>query len=243
MRTEEENKSNGQDDIGNVAGKALMSVAEMRELLGLKRTDSYWLVHKGFFETKQVIGKMWIDRESFEKWYANQVKYRKVTGEKPGRELKARSYSVRDAAQMLGLHKATFYAVIKRDHIETFLADHWMRISKEEFERWYAGQDQYMIRQNEKEPAPEKLEADGDAGKLRGRHVERNKADRKAVPACPKRERSERIYFTVEEAAQAAGVTRATISCWIRDRHLSVKRIGRKAYISSHELAEKTGNR
>ena len=49
--------------------------------------------HKGLFETKQVLGKTWIDRSSFEKWYANQVKYHKVTGEEPGIELKAISYS------------------------------------------------------------------------------------------------------------------------------------------------------
>ena len=47
----------------------------------------------------------------------------------------------------------------------------------------------------------------------------------------------------IKEAAQAADVTRATISCWIRDRSLGVKRIGRKAYIPVQELAEKTGNR
>ena len=31
--------------------KTTMSVQEMGNLLGLKKVDSYWLVHKGFFET------------------------------------------------------------------------------------------------------------------------------------------------------------------------------------------------
>ena len=215
MKTYEENKNTGQNDIGNAAGKALMSVAEMREMLGLKRTDSYWLVHKGFFETKQVMGKMWVDKESFEKWYANQVKYHKVTGKEPGSELKARSYSVRDAAQMLGLHEATFYAVIKRDHIETFLVDHWMRISKEEFERWYAGQDQYTIRNSEEELAPEKTEVLEAAVDDTGAFERKDGKDSKIVITCPEKDRPERLYISVEEAAQAAGVTRATISCWI----------------------------
>ena len=226
LETGKENSGKGQGDTRNT----LMSVAEMRELLGLKRTDSYWLVHKGFFETKQLLGKMWIDRVSFEKWYANQVKYHKVTGEEPGVELKARSYSVRDAAQMLGIHEATFYAVIKRDHIETFLVDHWMRISREVFERWYARQDQYAIRQ---ESVPEESGAGSDDWK-----PETDILD--VVAVVPDRKSQ---YLTIKEAAQAADVTRATISCWIRDRRLGVKRIGRKAYIPVQELAEKTGNR
>ena len=226
METGVDNSGKGQGDTG----KSLMSVAEMRELLGLKRTDSYWLVHKGFFETKQFLGKMWIDRMSFEKWYANQVKYHKVTGEEPGVELKARSYSVRDVAQMLGIHEATFYAVIKRDHIETFLVDHWMRISRDVFERWYAGQDQYTIRQ---EPVPE--------GSGVGSNDRKHETDIPDVATAVSDRKSQ--YLTIKEAAQAADVTRATISCWIRDRSLGVKRIGRKAYIPVQELAEKTGNR
>ena len=63
-----------------------MSVPEMRKLLGLKKTDSYWLVHKNFFKTEVIGGMMRIDLVSFEKWYANQVKYKKVDGEEPGKE-------------------------------------------------------------------------------------------------------------------------------------------------------------
>lgn len=36
------------------AKKKWMSVSEMGELLGLKKTDRYWLVHKNFFETKEI---------------------------------------------------------------------------------------------------------------------------------------------------------------------------------------------
>ena len=68
-----------------------MSVPEMRKLLGLKKTDSYWLVHKNFFKTEVIGGMMRIDLVSFEKWYANQVKYKKVDGEEPGKELREMS--------------------------------------------------------------------------------------------------------------------------------------------------------
>lgn len=51
--------------------KTTMSVPEMRRMLGLRKTDSYWLVHKQCFETVMVKGKMRIVIDSFEHWYAN----------------------------------------------------------------------------------------------------------------------------------------------------------------------------
>ena len=57
-----------------------MTVPQMRKMLGVKKTESYWLVHRNFFKTDIVNGHMMIDVESFEKWYANQVKYHKVNG-------------------------------------------------------------------------------------------------------------------------------------------------------------------
>ena len=55
--------------------KKYMSVPEMGRLLGLKKTDRYWLVHKNFFKTEVILGKMRVELESFEKWYANQDWY------------------------------------------------------------------------------------------------------------------------------------------------------------------------
>ena len=80
-----------------------MTVPEMGKLLGLKKTDRYWLVHKNVFESKEIAGKIRINIASFEKWYANQIKYHKVTGEKPGKELKSWSYSVKEVADLLGV--------------------------------------------------------------------------------------------------------------------------------------------
>ena len=43
-----------------------MTVPQMRKMLGLKKTESYWLVHRNFFKTDIVNGHMMIDVESFE---------------------------------------------------------------------------------------------------------------------------------------------------------------------------------
>ena len=46
--------------------KISMSVMEMGKSLGLKKTESYWLVHKNYFETRIVAGKMRVMVDSFE---------------------------------------------------------------------------------------------------------------------------------------------------------------------------------
>jgi hypothetical protein len=58
--------------------KKSMSVMEMGRMLGLKKTNSYWLIKKGWFETVMVAGKMRVMVDSFEEWYQNQTHYKKV---------------------------------------------------------------------------------------------------------------------------------------------------------------------
>ena len=126
--------------------KTTMSVPEMRRMLGLRKTDSYWLVHKQCFETVMVEGKMRIVIDSFEHWYANQVKYKKVDGSPPGEELRSYSYSPQELAEELGVSDSIAYDLIKRYDIETFDVDHWMRIRKDVFEAWYKTQTRYRTK-------------------------------------------------------------------------------------------------
>lgn len=118
--------------------KKYMSVPEMGRLLGLKKTDRYWLVHKNFFKTEVILGKMRVELESFEKWYANQVKYHKVTGEEPGLELKKSSYSPRDIAEMLQISEGLVYEKMKKAGVEFVLVNYWKRYPKKAFDKWYA---------------------------------------------------------------------------------------------------------
>ena len=106
--------------------KTTMSVPEMRRILGLRKTDAYWLVHKQCFETVMLAGKMRIVIDSFEHWYANQVKHKKVDGPPPGEELRSYSYSPQELAEELGVSDSIAYDLIKRYDIETFNVDHWM---------------------------------------------------------------------------------------------------------------------
>lgn len=128
--------------------KKWMTVTEMGNLLGLKKTDRYWLVHKNLFETREIVGQMRVNIASFEKWYANQIKYHKVTGEEPGKELKEWSFSIRDLSQLLAVEESVVYDLIKRENLKTVIVDYWKRVPKEEFWRWYKTQSRYQTRED-----------------------------------------------------------------------------------------------
>ena len=123
--------------------KRTMSVPEMRKLLGIKKTESYWLVHKNYFKTELINGTMRVDIASFEKWYANQTKHKKVTGEKPGAQLCAASYSFRDVANMLGEYDGTIYDLWNRKGLPTVTVNYRKRIPREIFDSWYEKQNEF----------------------------------------------------------------------------------------------------
>lgn len=137
----------------NADNRKLMTVRKMGDLLGLKKTERYYLAKKGFFEVVQVNGQMWVVCDSFEKWYANQAKYKKVTGEEPGKELKEWSYSPREIAELLDLDESTVYELLIANNIETVIVDHWKRVPKEAFYKWYHAQKRYRTRQDKKKDA------------------------------------------------------------------------------------------
>lgn len=123
--------------------KTSISVPEMRRLLGLGKTDSYWLVKKGYFKTIIVGGQMRIMLDSFEDWYAGQFHYKKVTGEAPGSKWTATTMSVQEAADLIGITTSSFYDLLKKKPFETIHVDNRTRINIDSFDKWYAEQTHY----------------------------------------------------------------------------------------------------
>ncbi len=120
-----------------------MTVPEMRKMLGLSKSESYWLLHKKEFRSYSVGDNYWIDSVSFEEWYANQTRYSKVEGQPPGEELKKRAYTYADIGDMLGLSEERAYEIMKLDNVETFKIGLRDYIPKAAFERWHHAQTKY----------------------------------------------------------------------------------------------------
>ena len=123
--------------------KKSMSVPEMRRLLGLGKTDSYWLVKKNYFETIIVSGKMRVMIDSFENWYARQLHYKKVDGSPPGEYWTAITMSVRETANLLGITECSLYDLLKKNPFNTTQVGMYKRIYKDSFEEWFNSQTHY----------------------------------------------------------------------------------------------------
>lgn len=121
--------------------KTTMSVREMGASLGLKKVESYWLVHKKWFETITVNGRMRVVIESFERWYNNQYHYQKVDGPPPEMDCMTVSYMGR----LLGVSSSTAYDLANRGLFKTFSDDKGKRVVRSSFDAWLASQNRYRI--------------------------------------------------------------------------------------------------
>ena len=130
-----------------------MTVTEMGKLLGLQRTERYWLVHKNVFETKMILGKMRVNVASFEDWYSRQIRYHKITGEKPGQKVSETSYSAQDISELLGISEDTAYTLIKANHLATKTVNYRMRVPKDLFDQWYSHQTRYLTKEDREKNA------------------------------------------------------------------------------------------
>lgn len=115
----------------------------MRRLLGLGKTEAYWLVKKNYFDTVIIAGKMRVMIESFENWYANQLHYKKIIGEAPGKNWTSITMSIQETASLLGIAEGTLYDLMKKKPFKTVKVGMYTRIYIDSFEDWYNSQSHY----------------------------------------------------------------------------------------------------
>ena len=135
--------------------KTSMSVREMGRLLGLGKTESYYLVKKNYFKVVTVGTTMRVMIPSFEEWYANQSFYKKVDGPEPGSQLKLTSMSAEELGTLLGITESSAYDLIAKGHFEKVDVLGKMRISNESFWKWYSTQSIYRTVEDQAKDAEE----------------------------------------------------------------------------------------
>ena len=213
-----------------------MTVMQMGEMLGLKKTDSYWLVHKKLFETKKLAGKTLVVVSSFEKWYENQIKYHKVCGTEPGLRLRKHSYSARDISILLDVREQTAYNLIRREGLKTILADGWKRVPVEEFKRWFNSQTKYSLHDysscESQSPGKDSAQAD-DKEEPEGRE---ENPDSQQDSYSLRNPRIPPGYITPQQASALAGVSGQTIRHWAEMRFFSQRKVGNRIYIPEEEF-------
>lgn len=195
----------------NTQMQETLSVAELRRLLNLGKTESYWLIKKEGFEVVTLCGKLRITRKSFDEWYANQTRYSRIDGIPPGTKLRERSYTVPEVAKMLNVDLDTVYDRIHRREFETFLAEYKIRITRKSFEEW--------CRNRNKTTSPKK--------------PEQKKLCRKAEP---KEEIRPKPFYTLDELSEELGVRREYLYRLVRKGAIKAVKQRQGYMISSEEV-------
>ena len=98
---------------------------------------------KNYFDTVIIAGKMRVMIESFENWYANQLHYKKIIGEAPGKNWTSITMSIQETASLLGIAEGTLYDLMKKKPFKTVKVGMYTRIYIDSFEDWYNSQSHY----------------------------------------------------------------------------------------------------
>ena len=177
--------------------RSTMSVPEMRKLLGLKKTDSYWLVHKNLFKTQIIGGMMRIDLESFEKWYADQDIYRKVTYIPTAEELEKGYICLQDAADLLGISREKLAKIARSEEIgrllDSTICNNKRWITRKSFQLFLNAQNVYYILDDGDKQEKSQMLQEKDTVSLEIKE-----------------------YISRQEAAELAGVSVSTVTKWMQ---------------------------
>ena len=133
-----------------------MPVSRMRKMLGLGRTESYWLLKKGYFKSLTVNGRMRVNISSFEEWYAGQTRYRKVDGPPPGSRIRETAVTVPELAEELQVDDNTVYELIKKGYLSVIQGSCGMMVTRESFQKWYSSQSKFRTAEDRLKEAPAK---------------------------------------------------------------------------------------
>lgn len=109
-----------------------MTVPDVMRILGLGKTAAYRLINQCRFKTYLVFGKMRVDVDSFEEWYAGQFHYKKINGERPGKKY-GKTISPLTVAKVLGIPRSTANDLMNNGIVEFIWVENKRHIIQEKF--------------------------------------------------------------------------------------------------------------
>jgi len=138
------------DDEESRVYKETMSVKEMAEMLGLCKSESYYLVKKNYFKVIPYYKGLRVDIKSFEAWYKTQFRYKKVNGEEPGEKYKDKTFSAKQVMAMLNCSAAHVFELIATNQFKSYNISGYARIDIASFQEWLSKQDKYPLKKRRK---------------------------------------------------------------------------------------------
>jgi len=144
---------------GEILKSKSYSVRDIMDLLAVSQYIAYQVMSQPGMEQIMVDYQKRITKESFERWYPTQSKYRLAEDRATDSIILADTYSLPEIKRMLGLHRNIIYSIMdhpKNQAVFEFVevADQ-KRVTIESFERWYASQNRYRKIESAPDIVPE----------------------------------------------------------------------------------------
>jgi len=128
--------------LETVSQKTTMSIREMGRILGLGKTESYYLAKKGYFKLIRFYNTTRVDIASFEEWYNSQIRYRKAEGVPPRKRVE-NAMTLKELTEELGLSYSSAKELVRRKLFPVSKPDGMLLIDRAGFEAWYNSQFRY----------------------------------------------------------------------------------------------------
>lgn len=170
------------------------------------------------------------NKGDFQKWYDGQSRYRTKDDKKRDAEMEAATLTMPEMARQLGITRNQVYGILNSQKYQHFfefvtIADR-KRITKESFQKFLDGQDEYHL-----DPANDYEEL----------AMEENVAlanyRRKKLAQTGERGRNGNLqYLTIDEAAFMAKVSRSMINVWYTKGYFPVVKIRNHVRIKRKEF-------
>ncbi len=130
--------------------KETMSVREMAKMLGLCKSESYYLVNKRWFKVIPFYKGKRIVIKSFEKWYKSQFRYKKVNGDEPGENYSDTTLSVKQVMSILNCSDSHVYELMATKQFDSMSVYGVPRIDIATFYAWLAEQTKYPLKKGKR---------------------------------------------------------------------------------------------
>ena len=179
-----------------------------------------------------VIVDFWkrVPKEAFRKWYDGQSRYRTKEDKKKDAEMEAATLTMPEMARQLGITRHQVYSILNSQKYKHFfefvtIADR-KRITKESFQKFLDGQDEYHL-----DPANdyEELALEENAALADFR-------SKKLVQTGDRGRNGNLQYLTIDEAAFMAKVSRSMINHWCTKGYFPVVKVRTHVRIKRKEF-------
>ena len=214
---------------GDILKSKSYSARDIMDLLDVSKYIAYQVMSQPGMEQIMVDYQKRITKESFDRWYPTQSKYRLAADRAADSIFLAETYSLPEIKRMLGLHRNIIYSIM--DHPKNQAVFEFVevagqkRVTIESFERWYVSQNRYKKVELTPDTVPKDITTDDSSSFVAEIHEESSEQNSNTSKAT----------FRLEDLMTDLGISRKSAYKLIQTGELIAIKAGKSYIIPASE--------